>query len=111
MNYLEMANEILNYAANKPEYAVQTYFDGPRVTVEDSDNVTVFHYERRGRDCEEMRFEYNGKMFHYVTDNKGCDYWTRDMKTGKIEDSNENEFFNNGQKFADEMGGDIYWMA
>lgn len=112
MNYQDIANDVLNYAANKSEYTVQAYFNGPRVTISDSEEFTVFNYEQRGRrGNEKMKFEHNGKMFHYSRDAEGFDYWTKDMTNGQIDDSNEKEFNKNLHEFVDEIGGDIFWMA
>ena len=111
MNYLRIANEVLNYAANKSEYTVKAQFNGPTLKVTDSEKFTVFSYEQRGRNREEMEFEYDGKMFHYSKDAEGFDYWTTDTTNGEIEDSNEKEFDKNLHEFVDEIGGDIFYMA
>lgn len=103
MNYLRIANDVLNIAANKPEYTVETYFNGPRVMVKDKDGYNIFVYEKRGRNREEMEFEYDGRMFYYSMDDKGSDYWIRDLANGKIESSNQLEFFEKVQKFKEQF--------
>lgn len=108
-NYLRMANDILDIAANKDEYKVDTYLANPRVTVKDEDGYIIFHYDKSRRSNINMYFKYDRKVFHYNFDSNGEDYWFISAYRDEIEDSNEDEFFQALTEFTEQLsGGEIY---